>query len=467
MSSYTYQWQDCDSTGANCTNIGGATSSSYTLTIADVGHTIRAVVTASNAAGSASTSSVQTAMVTGVPPAPPSNTALPQVSGTTTQGGTLTTTTGSWSGSPTAFTYAWQDCNSSGGSCTIIRGASSNTYTLGSGDVGLTIRVVVTASNAGGSASATSAQTATVAAAASGSGSVPCALTHAAGADGTNSCWATHTGVQNGTGYSEAQILAGQSTLTHVMGDQTIKTPGAVISNEWISGCVAIDASNVTIKNSLIYPSGHNCSGGAGGSQASAVNDGQGSSTPTGTLIEDTTVDGNNAVGDQYGVSLIHGECLQCNVLGFAKNFSTGVNTAGDPAIFQDSYSHDLSSNDQCAHADGFFIESGAYITIEHSYSIIDHLGTNCVNGAIDSGGSWGPPSHETITNTYMEGSVNGQDWHGACGESSMQLTNDAFSNNEKGSGPWLSIDAGNVWSGNYTAESPSTGYPAPGPGNC
>ena len=389
----------------------------------------------------------------------------PAISGTATQAQTLTTGTGSWTNNPTGFTYAWRDCDRSGNNCAVIGGAMSSSYALAAGDVGHTVRVVVTASNAGGSASATSAQTATVAAA--GSGSVPCALTHAAGADGTNSCWATHTGVQNGTGYSEAQILAGQSTLTHVMGDQTIKTPGAVISNEWISGCVAIDASNVTIKNSLIYPSGHNCSGGAGGSQASAVNDGQGSSTPTGTLIEDTTVDGNNAVGDQYGVSLIHGECLQCNVLGFAKNFSTGVNTAGDPAIFQDSYSHDLSSNDQCAHADGFWLDSASYVTIEHSYSIIDHLGTTCVNGAIATGTDWGAPSHQAVDHSYLEGSASGEGWHGGCGETYMQMTNDAFSNNEKGSGPWPSIGTGNVWSGNYTAESPSTGYPAPGPGSC
>src|SRR5207237_8234356 len=56
---YAYQWQDCDSAGANCAAIAGATASSYTLASSDQGHTVRAKVTASNSAGSASASSAQ------------------------------------------------------------------------------------------------------------------------------------------------------------------------------------------------------------------------------------------------------------------------------------------------------------------------------------------------------------------------------------------------------------------------
>lgn len=46
--SYTYQWQDCDSSGANCVNISGATGTTYTLQASDVGDTIVFVVTAYN-----------------------------------------------------------------------------------------------------------------------------------------------------------------------------------------------------------------------------------------------------------------------------------------------------------------------------------------------------------------------------------------------------------------------------------
>lgn len=162
--SYAYQWEDCDSSGSNCANISGATSSSYTLAAGDVGHTIRIVVTATNAGGSTAATSAQTAVVAAVPVLAPTNTALPKISGSTSQGSTLMTSVGSWTGSPTSYGYAWQDCDSSGASCTDISGATSSSYALVSGDVGHTIRAVVTASNAGGSGSATSSPTAVVSA---------------------------------------------------------------------------------------------------------------------------------------------------------------------------------------------------------------------------------------------------------------------------------------------------------------
>ncbi len=49
---YTYQWRTCDSGGSNCSDISGATDSSYTLQSSDAGNTVRAVVTATNADGS-------------------------------------------------------------------------------------------------------------------------------------------------------------------------------------------------------------------------------------------------------------------------------------------------------------------------------------------------------------------------------------------------------------------------------
>lgn len=60
--SYSYQWQDC--IGPTCTNISGATNSTYTVQSSDIGYSLAAVVTASNSSGSSSTSSYNTAAAT-------------------------------------------------------------------------------------------------------------------------------------------------------------------------------------------------------------------------------------------------------------------------------------------------------------------------------------------------------------------------------------------------------------------
>jgi hypothetical protein len=142
--SYAYQWQDCS--GSSCSSISGATSSTYTLQSSDVGDTIDVIVTATNAGGSTSSTSAKTGTVTSPPPAAPANTAAPTISGTPQQGDTLTASNGSWTNSPSSYAFQWQDC--SGSSCSSISGATSSTYTLQSSDVGDTIDVIVTATNA-------------------------------------------------------------------------------------------------------------------------------------------------------------------------------------------------------------------------------------------------------------------------------------------------------------------------------
>ena len=164
---YSYQWQDCDSSGANCGSISGATSSSYKLASSDAGGTIDVVVTASNSAGSGQATSAATSVVT-VPVQPPVNTSPPTIGGTAAVGDTLTAGNGSWSNGPTGYSYQWQDCNSSGANCSSISGATGSSYKLASGDAGDTIDVVVTASNSGGSASASSAATGVVVAGSGG-----------------------------------------------------------------------------------------------------------------------------------------------------------------------------------------------------------------------------------------------------------------------------------------------------------
>jgi hypothetical protein len=80
---------------------------------------------------------------------PPANSAVPQVTGSTQVGDQLSTTNGSWTNSPSSFTYQWKDCTGSAGtSCTSIGGAMASTYTLTTADIGKYVIVVVTAHNA-------------------------------------------------------------------------------------------------------------------------------------------------------------------------------------------------------------------------------------------------------------------------------------------------------------------------------
>jgi Bacterial Ig-like domain (group 3) len=153
-SGYAYAWEDCDSSGNNCSTITGATSSSYTLQASDVGSSVVAVVTASNAGGANPATSGAYGPV--LPLAPFDSTA-PGIAGTAQQGDTLIASHGQWNNNPTGYTYVWQDCNSTGSSCTTIAGATSTNYKLTAADVGSYVSVTVTATNAGGSASLTSA----------------------------------------------------------------------------------------------------------------------------------------------------------------------------------------------------------------------------------------------------------------------------------------------------------------------
>lgn len=161
---YTYQWQRCDSSGASCAPISGATAGTYTLQSGDVDSTIRSQVTASNSGGGSSAQSAQTALVAGLPPV---DSTLPAVSGAPQQGQTLSSTTGTWTGTtPMSDGYQWQRCDGSGGNCSVINAATAPTYTLTSADVGKTIRSKIIATNSChsgcGSAAAQSVQTTSV-----------------------------------------------------------------------------------------------------------------------------------------------------------------------------------------------------------------------------------------------------------------------------------------------------------------
>ena len=163
--SYSYQWYRCDSGGNNC--VASVTGATDLLGAADVGHTLRVLVSASNSAGSANSTSAATAAVTATSSGAPTNVSPPVITGSTQQGQTLSASTGSWNGTqPLSYSYQWYRCDSGGNNC--VASVTGATDLLGSADVGTTIRVLVSASNSSGSANSTSAATAAVTATSSG-----------------------------------------------------------------------------------------------------------------------------------------------------------------------------------------------------------------------------------------------------------------------------------------------------------
>ena len=150
---FSYQWNQCDASGASCSPIASATGPTYTVQPADAGHKLSVSVTGSNSHGS----STATSSAVGPAGTAPSNSgAPPSISGSPTSGSTLTASPGGWSGAPTpTYGYQWEQCSAAGTGCGAIAGATGQSYVVQPSDAGHTLTVAVTASNVIGSAGAT------------------------------------------------------------------------------------------------------------------------------------------------------------------------------------------------------------------------------------------------------------------------------------------------------------------------
>jgi hypothetical protein len=98
------------------------------------------------------------------PAAAPVNDVAPALTGVATQSHVLSGFAGAWNASPPpSIGLQWSRCNASGASCTAISGQTTSTYIPAAADVGSTIRLGVTASNASGTSTLYSAPTAVIA----------------------------------------------------------------------------------------------------------------------------------------------------------------------------------------------------------------------------------------------------------------------------------------------------------------
>jgi hypothetical protein len=152
--SFVFKWQRCDTDGTACSrDVQSGSKNTYTVVAADVGHTIRAVVTAVNADGRGEPAPSDATQVISSK-AGPKNTAPPTISGDAKEGEQLTVSSGSWSPTGATLTYQWLRCDAAADStCQNILLARQSTYTVRSSDVGSKLRVIVTAKTTSGSTS--------------------------------------------------------------------------------------------------------------------------------------------------------------------------------------------------------------------------------------------------------------------------------------------------------------------------
>jgi hypothetical protein len=159
---YSYQWRRCDPPGTlpSCVPISGAVKNSYTLTESDLGVTVRAYVTATNAGGSTTAFSDHTFPTIPAPRFPPSTTSLPAITGDAEIGGTLTGTRGTWTGyAPIRYVSTWQRCDATVTVCRAVKGVKGLSYKVTLADLGWRIRLSVVAVNSIGSLRARSEAT--------------------------------------------------------------------------------------------------------------------------------------------------------------------------------------------------------------------------------------------------------------------------------------------------------------------
>jgi hypothetical protein len=136
--SFAFQWYRCDLLGSHCAVVTGADGATYRLGALDAGMTIGLTLRVSDLTG---TTTAYTSLAGPVAPLEAALRAVvpPTLSGTPAPGSTLQASAGSWSQTPTAFSYQWLLCNANGRLCSPIQGATTASYTVAAGDAGHTL----------------------------------------------------------------------------------------------------------------------------------------------------------------------------------------------------------------------------------------------------------------------------------------------------------------------------------------
>ena len=164
---FTYSWRRCNPQGDpdTCVQIPGATQPTYVPTVADIGVALRVWITGTNVAGSDVVITNHTFPIVDKPHFKPAATLQPAIAGAVGIGRQLTANVGTFSGdAPIATSFMWERCDATGDDCDPISNLTKIVYFPTPADVGYTLRLAVTATNAYGTLVAESQPTEPVAA---------------------------------------------------------------------------------------------------------------------------------------------------------------------------------------------------------------------------------------------------------------------------------------------------------------
>lgn len=190
----------------------------------------------------------------------------------------------------------------------------------------------------------------------------------------------TNTGVPTGT-----------SLTTHT-GVYNTSANNEVVDSLLITSSVVVAHTGVTIKNCKITAQAPN------DSYSILVN-------ATGCTVQDCELDG--GVTGITGINLGNGvQCYRLDIHGCENGANVNANSAGNPALIQDSWFHDLSPEGSGFHTDGIQFDSDAsYLTIEHCHFQPIPSGirnaTSCINMNNQVGAT---NNHLTVNNNLIDG---------------------------------------------------------------
>ncbi|MFZ4569474.1 MAG: hypothetical protein ACOYND_10595, partial [Bacteroidota bacterium] len=309
----------------------------------------------------------------------PSNSAVPSLRGTVALGQTLTTTDGTWSGSPTpTFSYKWQRADTASGTYSDISGATSSTYTVTASDAGKYLRSVATATNSAGTSSKESAATIQV--------PLPSSVYVSPSGNDTT-----------GQATSDSPVATIQRALNIVAAGGTVNVKsGTYTADLTVSRGVTLKGSGTGTKT---------IAGTSGGSAAITVSDGA-----SGSSIQDLTI---TAASGKKGVSVTTTDVTL-----------TGLSVGGSGTVGIEYSGADLgtattgSSVSDVAVSAGFStagiqVGAGASGILKVTFSSLpaSGVGVSRVSGAVDARDNWWNNGGIQASDSQVSGTVDRSRW--------------------------------------------------------